>query len=115
MNTWKLLPALIAFTLTAGCQHAQRSATLSRDRTDNEVTLSATSRDTSVSSDGQTAALYPTAAAAPDSSEGKISGQVDSSANTGDVKEPDNTGRNVRDRHHQMLTAMDQGSSDADV
>src|SRR5690349_2758138 len=59
----KIPPSVTAFLAAAfivGCQHPQKSASMSRDQTDNEVTLKATSDNTSVQSDGKSARLETT-------------------------------------------------------
>jgi hyperosmotically inducible periplasmic protein len=132
MKTFKLLAALSVVALAAGCQHSQRSATMSRDQSDNEVSLQATSTDTNISvySDGRTAQLRDTTsksdaqgAATVDRSGGEVSGSVNSgdktavpaNANTAGSKPADNTGKNARDRNDQTLTPGDQGSSSGDI
>lgn len=52
---------------------------------------------------------------AADSHGTSVTATTDTSTTTGTVKPPDNTGRNVRDRHNQTLTPLDQKNNKADL
>src|SRR5213593_1339496 len=107
MKTFKLLAALSVAALAAGCQHSERSASMSPDQSDNEVSLRATSTDPNVvaDSDGKTAQLRrtgreddrATTAVHHDNPATGTAASGDASATANAESKPaDNTGRNVR-------------------
>jgi hypothetical protein len=100
MGTLKLMPALGAFLLVAGCNSSTDTA----------------SNDTATTpprADNKYADTTPTATSNTNASDRVYPADTTATVNTTD-KKADNTGLNERDRNNATLTPGDQGKSDAD-